>query len=114
MHQQKINQIQNTAGDSDVKGIYTCSTHSEVRKMGPGVCPKCGMVLEPLVDTGPTPHRLLSIPIVPTVMLVSSVTYGVWAFYGAKPALIYAFVNFIGALIMGLSGKGELIIQQGH
>ena len=28
--------------------IYTCPMHPEVRLKGPGVCPKCGMALEPL------------------------------------------------------------------
>src|SRR3989475_2802047 len=28
-------------------GIYTCPMHPEVRQMGPGACPKCGMALEP-------------------------------------------------------------------
>ena len=27
---------------------YTCPMHPEVRQMGPGTCPKCGMALEPL------------------------------------------------------------------
>jgi Cu+-exporting ATPase len=27
---------------------YTCPMHPEVRQIGPGVCPKCGMALEPL------------------------------------------------------------------
>src|SRR5204862_6354421 len=27
--------------------IYTCPMHPEVRQAGPGVCPKCGMALEP-------------------------------------------------------------------
>jgi Cu+-exporting ATPase len=31
---------------------YTCPMHPEVRQMGPGTCPKCGMALEPTVDTG--------------------------------------------------------------
>ena len=26
--------------------VYTCPMHPEVRKMGPGSCPKCGMALE--------------------------------------------------------------------
>jgi P-type Cu+ transporter len=29
--------------------IYTCPMHPEIRQVGPGVCPKCGMALEPLV-----------------------------------------------------------------
>ncbi|MGH9584106.1 MAG: YHS domain-containing protein, partial [Bryobacteraceae bacterium] len=31
---------------------YTCPMHPEVRQMGPGVCPKCGMALEPVAATG--------------------------------------------------------------
>jgi len=27
--------------------IYTCPMHPEVRQIGPGTCPKCGMELEP-------------------------------------------------------------------
>src|SRR6266446_3110948 len=28
--------------------IYTCPMHPEVRQVGPGNCPKCGMALEPV------------------------------------------------------------------
>src|SRR5260370_2963589 len=31
--------------------IYTCPMHPEVRQIGPGHCPKCGMTLEPLMPT---------------------------------------------------------------
>ena len=31
--------------------IYTCPMHPEVRQVGPGSCPKCGMALEPDVPT---------------------------------------------------------------
>jgi P-type Cu+ transporter len=31
-----------------VNAEYTCPMHPEVRQIGPGVCPKCGMALEPL------------------------------------------------------------------
>src|SRR5687768_12772502 len=31
--------------------IYTCPMHPEVRQVGPGSCPKCGMALEPEVPT---------------------------------------------------------------
>lgn len=34
-------------GGKDV--IYTCPMHPEVRQIGPGNCPKCGMSLEPLM-----------------------------------------------------------------
>ncbi len=29
---------------------YTCPMHPEVRQLGPGSCPKCGMALEPAVS----------------------------------------------------------------
>jgi Cu+-exporting ATPase len=31
--------------------VYTCPMHPEVRQVGPGACPKCGMALEPLEIT---------------------------------------------------------------
>ncbi len=33
------------------EGVYTCPMHPEVRQVGPGTCPKCGMALEPLAAT---------------------------------------------------------------
>jgi Cu+-exporting ATPase len=39
--------------------IYTCPMHPQVRQIGPGFCPICGMTLEPAVpepDTGPNPE----------------------------------------------------------
>ncbi|ACL55831.1 heavy metal translocating P-type ATPase [Methylobacterium nodulans] len=37
--------------------IYTCPMHPEVRQVGPGACPICGMALEPVLvgaETGPS------------------------------------------------------------
>ena len=31
--------------------IYTCPMHPDIRQIGPGHCPKCGMALEPLAPT---------------------------------------------------------------
>ncbi len=39
--------------------IYTCPMHPEIRQVGPGACPICGMALEPLTataDSGPNPE----------------------------------------------------------
>jgi Cu+-exporting ATPase len=39
--------------------IYTCPMHPEIRQVGPGVCPICGMTLEPVTVTaeaGPNPE----------------------------------------------------------
>ncbi len=41
--------------------IYTCPMHPEVRQIGPGACPFCGMALEPAdptAETGPNPELL--------------------------------------------------------
>src|SRR5262245_23186935 len=58
--------------------IYTCPMHPQIRQVGPGSCPICGMALEPLdaqADAGPNPelvdmtHRfwigvVLTVPVV--------------------------------------------------
>ncbi len=33
--------------------IYTCPMHPEIKQVGPGNCPKCGMALEPLIAKNP-------------------------------------------------------------
>ena len=33
---------------------YTCPMHPQIRQMGPGNCPICGMALEPVIATGET------------------------------------------------------------
>jgi Cu+-exporting ATPase len=41
--------------------IYTCPMHPEIRQVGPGTCPICGMALEPetvTADTGPNPELI--------------------------------------------------------
>ncbi len=41
--------------------IYTCPMHPEIRQVGPGACPICGMALEPVMvtaDSGPNPELL--------------------------------------------------------
>ncbi len=39
--------------------IYTCPMHAQIRQIGPGTCPICGMALEPEIaspDSGPNPE----------------------------------------------------------
>jgi Cu+-exporting ATPase len=41
--------------------IYTCPMHPQIRQVGPGTCPICGMALEPEVataETGPNPELI--------------------------------------------------------
>ncbi|MDF3075480.1 MAG: hypothetical protein K0S54_3147 [Alphaproteobacteria bacterium] len=46
----------NTAArPADAKAIYTCPMHPEIRQIGPGPCPICGMALEPLTISADAP-----------------------------------------------------------
>lgn len=42
-------QPQVSAPKADPEAEYTCPMHPEVRQIGPGNCPKCGMALEPVM-----------------------------------------------------------------
>jgi Cu+-exporting ATPase len=47
--------------DADPAAIYTCPMHPEIRQVGPGTCPICGMALEPEMmsaETGPDPELI--------------------------------------------------------
>ncbi len=50
------------AGPVDAGATYTCPMHPEVRQIGPGDCPICGMALEPAefdpAQTGPSEERV--------------------------------------------------------
>ena len=71
--------------------IYTCPMHPEIRQVGPGVCPLCGMTLEPVApstNTEPNPElldmrRRFSVSAVLTF-----------------PLLGYAMLEMVGALSM--------------
>src|SRR5262245_1310422 len=60
--------------------IYTCPMHPEVRQVGPGSCPICGMALEPVeasVAEGDDPElrdmsRRLAVCAVPTLLLFAA------------------------------------------
>jgi Cu+-exporting ATPase len=48
-HEAKADSAAKREGPKDA--IYTCPMHPEVRQVGPGDCPKCGMALEPIDAT---------------------------------------------------------------
>jgi len=48
--------------------IYTCPMDPEVRKQGPGACPKCGMALEPLRATAAATRTEYVCPMHPKVV----------------------------------------------
>lgn len=48
--------------------IYTCPMHPDVRKEGPGSCPKCGMALEPLKVEAPKEKVEYTCPMHPEIV----------------------------------------------
>jgi len=53
---------------ADANAIYTCPMDPEVRKQGPGACPKCGMALEPLEVTAAATRTEYVCPMHPEVV----------------------------------------------
>lgn len=44
--------IEATDSSEALRGVvYTCPMHPQIRQIGPGTCPICGMALEPVVTT---------------------------------------------------------------
>jgi len=54
--------------DAGETAIYTCPMDPDVRKQGPGACPKCGMALEPLEATTTTTRTEYVCPMHPEVV----------------------------------------------
>ncbi|WP_168879372.1 copper-translocating P-type ATPase [Rhizobium sp. P28RR-XV] len=54
-HEEKKPAAQASVGPEPREGvIYTCPMHPQIRQLGPGTCPICGMTLEPEVATAAT------------------------------------------------------------
>src|SRR5712692_9970971 len=47
---------------------YTCPMHPEVREVGPGSCPVCGMALEPVIPSGGTSKTEYTCPMHPKIV----------------------------------------------
>ncbi|HET9832160.1 MAG TPA: heavy metal translocating P-type ATPase [Vicinamibacterales bacterium] len=47
---------------------YTCPMHPEVRRRGPGSCPKCGMALEPVMPLTRMPKQEWTCPMHPEIV----------------------------------------------
>ena len=60
--QKYVGQAQAKAPESIPDGtIYTCPMHPQIRQVGPGFCPICGMALEPeLASAGAAPNPELA------------------------------------------------------
>ncbi|MFT6632250.1 MAG: Cu+-exporting ATPase [Bacteriovoracaceae bacterium] len=48
-HAHSVNSKAEVKKSSDPNAIYTCPMHPEIKQVGQGSCPKCGMALEPLI-----------------------------------------------------------------
>ncbi|MGE5647899.1 MAG: heavy metal translocating P-type ATPase [Acidobacteriota bacterium] len=79
--------------------VYTCPMHPEVRQIGPGTCPKCGMALEPAEVTAandqPNPElenmsRRFRVAAALTVPLLAIAMGGMW-----MPAHGGAWMNWV-------------------
>src|SRR5690349_891441 len=64
---------------------YTCPMHPEVRQLGPGFCPKCGMALEPVEVTGEEANpelddmkRRFAVSIALTIPLLILMVFELW------------------------------------
>jgi Cu+-exporting ATPase len=55
------------AAPEDMQREYTCPMDPEVRQLGPGACPKCGMALEP-VDVAPLTKTEWTCPMHPEIV----------------------------------------------
>src|SRR5574337_302857 len=53
---------------TEASTVSTCPMHPEVRQVGPGSCPQCGMVLEPLVGAAPASKTEYVCPMHPEVV----------------------------------------------
>jgi Cu+-exporting ATPase len=85
----------------DTTSIYVCPMDPEVRQRGPGICPKCGMALEPeiaSVDEGPNLELLnmtqrfwiASIVSIPILYLGMSEQMPMFQFLLASVSVLYA------------------------
>jgi Cu+-exporting ATPase len=64
--QQQVHEISLTTHAADT--VYICPMHPEVRQVGPGSCPKCGMALEPEAPTVPTERVEYTCPMHPEIV----------------------------------------------
>src|SRR5579884_3615629 len=87
---------------------YTCPMHPEIRQIGPGACPKCGMALEPaefsfesaLEEKNPeyadmkrrfAIALMLTAPVLVLGMISTDAVWSVWVQFGlATPVVFWA------------------------
>lgn len=113
------------AAPADSKAWYICPMDPEVRQRGPGICPKCGMALEPEApaleeDENPelTDFRrrfLWTLPLSLAVMVLAMTSHGHAWFHGdlqnwielalATPVVLWAGKPFFQRALQSLQGR---------
>ncbi len=95
--------VASEAAAANSTAIYTCPMHPEVRQVGPGTCPKCGMALEPVEVTAnldePNPElKDMSLrfwlSLIPTVPLLLSQMAEMVGFHSLRDALPQGSINW--------------------
>lgn len=95
-----------TDADANDQRIYTCPMDPEVRQVGPGTCPKCGMALEPeevSVDEGENPEltdfkkrlRVSAFLTIPLLLLAMSDIIPGHPIQRALPHWVYAGIQLL-------------------
>ena len=100
---------------------YTCPMHPEIRQLGPGACPICGMALEPVTvtaDTGPSAElrdmtrrfwigAVLSVPVV----VLEMGRHLVDALYDAIPSDVSTWAQLVLATPVVLWGGWPFFVR---
>jgi len=82
--------------ESDPTAVYTCPMHPEIRQVGPGSCPICGMALEPATVTLDEGPNLELIDMTRRFWISAALGFPVMAFAMAEmiaPAAVHAAVD---------------------
>ena len=83
--------------------VYTCPMHPEVRQIGPGRCPKCGMALEPLMPAAvEDDHELagvrrqlrIAVALALPLLLIAMVPHLTGMHVGARTAHVLRWLEF--------------------
>jgi Cu+-exporting ATPase len=88
------------APPADPGAVYTCPMHPEVRQIGPGSCPFCGMALEPAAVTLDDGPNVELIDMTRRFRLAAILGFPVMAFAMTEmlaPSAIHSRVNLHGA-----------------
>jgi Cu+-exporting ATPase len=84
------------APPADPGAVYTCPMHPEIRQIGPGSCPICGMALEPATVTLDEGPNVELIDMTRRFWIAAALAFPVMAFAMSEmvaPAAVHARVN---------------------